>query len=106
MRTVATQPITVSEYSELGRALRAVGPAVIEGEVQKPRASGRGMLWFSLTDGDAALSCKVFRGQARSLEHTPREGDLVQVEVERPDLYAGNGKLDLIVGQVGLAGEG
>lgn len=107
MRTVATQPITVSEYSsELGRALRAVGPAVIEGEVQKPRASGRGMLWFSLTDGEATLSCKVFRGQVRSLEHRPREGDLVQVEVERPDLYAGSGKLDLIVGQVRLAGEG
>ena len=64
------------------------------------------MLWFSLTDGDGVLSCKVFRGQVRGLEHMPREGDLVQVEVERPDLWTQAGKLDLIVSQIRLAGEG
>jgi exodeoxyribonuclease VII large subunit len=99
--------LTVTEYSaRLGRALRAVGGAVIEGEVQKPKSSGSGMLWFSLTDGDGVLSCKVFRGQVGGLEHVPREGDLVQVEVERPDLWPQAGKLDLIVSQVRLAGEG
>ncbi len=81
MRTISTTTVTVSEYaSQLGHALRAVGPAVIEGEVQKPKSSGSGMLWFSLTDGEAVLSCKVFRGQVEGLEHFPREGDLVQVE--------------------------
>lgn len=103
----ATESLSVSEYaSRLGQALRAVGPATIEGEVQKPKRSPSGMLWFTVTDGDAVLSCKVFRGQVRRLEHTPREGDLVQVDVERPDLWAQAGKLDLIVGQVRLAGEG
>ena len=107
MRTISTTTVTVSEYaSQLGHALRAVGPAVIEGEVQKPKSSGSGMLWFSLTDGEAVLSCKVFRGQVEGLEHFPREGDLVQVDVERPDLWAQAGKLDLIVHQVCLAGEG
>jgi exodeoxyribonuclease VII large subunit len=107
MRTITTHAVTVSEYaSKLGHALRQVGPGVIEGEVQKPKASGSGMLWFSLTDGDAVLSCKVFRGQVGGLEHTPREGDLVKVDVERPDLWPQAGKLDLIVSQVRLAGEG
>jgi exodeoxyribonuclease VII large subunit len=105
--TLQSDVLTVTEYStRLGRALRAVGGAVIEGEVQKPKSSGSGMLWFSLTDGDGVLSCKVFRSQVRGLEHMPREGDLVQVEVERPDLWTQAGKLDLIVSQIRLAGEG
>jgi exodeoxyribonuclease VII large subunit len=90
----------------LGRAVRAVGPATIEGEVQKPKASASGMLWFALTDGDAVLSCKVFRGQLRALEHTPRDGDLVAVDIERPDFWPQAGKLDLIASQIRLAGEG
>lgn len=107
MSTIGTQAVTVSEYaSKLGRALRAVGPAVIEGEVQKIHVTSRGMIFFDLTDGDAVLACKVFAGQVRGLEHSPREGDLVQVQVDRPDLWAQRGSLSLIVSQVRLAGEG
>jgi exodeoxyribonuclease VII large subunit len=90
----------------LGRALRTADGAVVEGEVQKPKRSASGALWFSLTDGDAVLPCKVFSSQVRTLQHAPREGDLVRVEVERPDLWTQAGKLDLIVGQIRLAGEG
>jgi exodeoxyribonuclease VII large subunit len=105
--TVQTEVLTVTAYSaRLGRALRTVGGAVIEGEVQKPKKSGSGALWFSLTDGDATLPCKVFPSQVRALQYAPSEGDLVQVEVERPDLWAQAGKLDLIVSQIRLAGEG
>ena len=107
LETVQTEVLTVTAYSaRLGRALRTVGSAVIEGEVQKPKSSGSGALWFSLTDGDSVLPCKVFPNQVRALQHAPREGDLVQVEVERPDLWAQAGKLDLIVSQICLAGEG
>jgi exonuclease VII large subunit len=68
--TTITAAISVTEYaSRLGRAVRAVGGAVIEGEVQKARTSGSGMLWFSLTDGDAVLSCKVFARERRRMEH-------------------------------------
>lgn len=105
--TVQSGVLSVTAYStRLARALRAVGSAVIEGEVQKPKTSGSGTLWFSLTDGESVLPAKVFRSQVRALEHTPREGDLVQVEVDRPDLWAQAGKLDLIISQVRLAGEG
>ena len=76
----------VSEYAaRIGRALRQVGGGVVEGEVQKPTRSGRGMLFFDITDGEARLSCKVFGRDVGRLEHEPRHGDLVQVLVERPD---------------------
>ncbi len=107
MPTLNSTAVTVSEYAALlGRAVRAVGPATLEGEVQKPRSSASGMLWFTLTDGDAVLSCKVFRGQIGALEHKPRDGDLVQVDVDRPDFWPQAGKLDLIASQIRLAGEG
>ena len=90
----------------MSRVLRSVGGATVEGEIQKPKRSASGAFWFSLTDGNAVLSCKVFGRQVERLEHVPREGDLVRVEVERPDLWTQAGKLDLIVGQIRLAGEG
>ena len=102
-----TQALTVTEYAtRLGRALRQVGAAVIEGEIQKVITTQRGMVFFDLTDGESLLSCKVFPREARRLEHRPSPGDLVQVRVERPDLYAERGALNLIVSQIRLAGEG
>jgi exodeoxyribonuclease VII large subunit len=104
---VETAPLTVAEYaSRVGRALRAVGAAVVEGEVQRPSISTRGLMYFDLSDGDARLSCKVWPQDVRRLEHRPRAGDLVRVHVDRPELFAGAGKLDLVVSRVRLAGEG
>ncbi len=97
----------VSEYAaRIGRALRQVGGGVVEGEVQKPTCSGGGMLFFDITDGEAKLSCKVFSRDVQRLEHVPRHGDLVQVQIERPDFYAATGRVSVIVTGVRLAGEG
>ncbi len=99
--------VTVTEYSaRLGYALRQVGPAVIEGEVQKVNRSQRGMVFFELTDGSSLLECKVFPRDAATLERTPKPGDLVQVRVDRPDFYPAQGSLSIIVSAVRLAGEG
>ncbi len=99
--------VTVTEYSaRLGFALRQVGPAVIEGEVQKVNRSQRGMVFFELTDGSSLLGCKVFPRDAATLERTPKPGDLVQVRVDRPDFYPAQGSLSIIVSAVRLAGEG
>ena len=98
---------SVSEYAaRIGRALRQVGGGVVEGEVQKPRRVGSGMLVFDLTDGEALLSCKVFARDVRGLEHEPRHGDLVQVAIDRPDFWAQTGRVSVIVTAVRLAGEG
>jgi exodeoxyribonuclease VII large subunit len=105
--STSTAAISVAEYSaRIARALRAVGGGVVEGEVQKPKSTPGGMLVFDLTDGTAKLACKVFRSQVAGLQHQPRHGDLVQVCIERPDLWAQAGKLDVIVSDILLAGEG
>jgi exodeoxyribonuclease VII large subunit len=102
-----TGAITVGEYAaRLGRALRAVGAAVIEGEVQKVSRTQRGMVYFELTDGEALLSCKAFARDAARFDRQPQTGDLVQVQVDRPDFYLARGSLSLIVSAVRLAGEG
>ncbi|MDQ3741262.1 MAG: exodeoxyribonuclease VII large subunit, partial [Actinomycetota bacterium] len=98
----------VSEYAaRIGRALRQVGGGIVEGEVQRPkRVGGGGMLVFDISDGEAVLACKVFARDLRRLDHEPRHGDLVQVRIERPDFYAANGRVSVIVTGVRLAGEG
>ena len=103
---VAGEPLSVSDYaSQLGSALRKVGGAVLEGEVQEPSSPGRsGMFFFDLTDGKSVLSCKVFRHALKRLKHRPKHGDLVRVIVDRPDLY--NGNLNLVVSNIELAGVG
>jgi exodeoxyribonuclease VII large subunit len=104
---VKSGALTVSEYaSRLGYVLREVGGASLEGEVQNQKLTPRGMLFFSLTDGEASLSCKVFARDVARLEHRPKNGDLVRVQVDRPDFYAANGSLSLIVSELALAGEG
>jgi exodeoxyribonuclease VII large subunit len=105
--TVDTKALTVSAYAaHLGRAVRNVGGGIVEGEVQKPQRSRGGLLYFDITDGEARLSCKVFKGQIDRLQHEPKEGDLVKVKVDRPDFWPGAGRLSLIVADVELAGVG
>jgi exodeoxyribonuclease VII large subunit len=105
--TSATATITVSDYAALiGRVVRSVGSAVIEGEVQRPKPTSRGMLFFDITDGEACLSCKVFPRQAGRLGHNPSHGDLVEIVVDRPDFWQQKGNLNLIVSDVRLTGEG
>jgi exodeoxyribonuclease VII large subunit len=104
--TASTTAVSVAEYAaRITRALRGVGPGVVEGEVLKPKLSS-GMLWFELTDGTAKLACKVFRSDVASLEHRPQHGDRVQAQIDRPDLWPQGGRLDVIVSEIRLAGEG
>jgi len=105
--TLETPAVTVSAYStRIERAVKDVGGALVEGEVQKPQRSRGGLLYFDITDGDATLSCKIFGRQIRRLQHTPKDGDLVQIKIERPDFWSTAGKLSLIVSDVKLAGVG
>src|SRR4051812_37530453 len=103
----STAAITVAEYSaRIVRALRTVGGGFVEGEVQKPKVTPRGLLVFDLTDGTAKLACKVFRHQIPGLEHYPCNGDLVQVRIDRPDVWPMAGRLEVIASAISLAGEG
>jgi exodeoxyribonuclease VII large subunit len=106
-RSSTSGVLSVTQYaSRLGSAVRHVGEADLEGEVQRVQRRANGMYWFSLTDGEAVLSCKIFARDAVRLEHQPKEGDLVRVRVDRPDFYAAQGSVSLIVSALSLAGEG
>jgi exodeoxyribonuclease VII large subunit len=102
-----TDVVSVTEYSAgIVRALGTVGGGIVEGEVQEPQLAPNGMLYFTLTDGEALLRCKVFSRDAQRLEHAPGHGDLVQVRIDRPDYFARRGSLSVIVSELRLAGEG
>jgi exodeoxyribonuclease VII large subunit len=102
-----TKALTVSAYAaRLGKAVRDVGGGIVEGEVQKPQRTRTGLLYFEITDGEARLTCKVFKKQIERLKHEPSEGDLVKVRVARPDFWPGAGRLSLIVSDIELAGVG
>ena len=101
-------PLSVSAYAaRIQLAVKRAGSALVEGEVRDtPRLTNGGMLFFSLTDGRACITCKVFSRDRLRLGHLPKQGDLVKVRVDRPDFYPAAGQLTLIVSQVELAGEG
>lgn len=102
-----TATVSVAEYSSrIVHSLRTVGGALVEGEVQKPKSHPSGMLFFDLTDGTARLACKVFRNDVAKLEYNPRHGDLVQVWIDRPNFWVEGGRLDAVVSDIRLAGEG
>ncbi|MGB7587459.1 MAG: exodeoxyribonuclease VII large subunit [Solirubrobacterales bacterium] len=106
-QALETSALTVSAYSaRIQHAVSSVGEAIVEGEVQKPKKSRSGLLYFDITDGDATLSCKVFKRQIDGLRHEPKDGDLVRITIDRPDFWPTAGKLDLIVIDVELAGVG
>jgi exodeoxyribonuclease VII large subunit len=106
MKATATA-LSVTQYAaRIDSAVRSVGGAVVEGEVQKLHRSGPGHLFFDLTDGSSVLSCKVWAQEARRLRHRPADGELVLARVTRPDLWKQAGRLSLVVSDLKLAGDG
>src|SRR5262245_50126525 len=90
-RATGRRVISVAQYAAvLNRAVRAAGPAIIEGEIQEPRARKVGVLRFMLADGDGnALSCTYLPWLIDTpLSHMPRHGDLVRVLVREPEFHA------------------
>jgi exodeoxyribonuclease VII large subunit len=102
-------PIAVADYaSRIGRALREAGPAVVEGEVQRPKQGGRGVWWFDLTDGEIVLPCSYLPWLTRSKgpTHAPKHGDRVRIRVRHTEFWGGGGRLRVVVDDVEAAGEG
>lgn len=102
-------PIAVADYAaRIGRALRTAGPAVVEGEVQRPKQGGRGVWWFDLTDGENVLPCSYLPWLTRSKAptHRPAHGDRVRIRVRHTEFWGGGGRLRVVVDDVETAGEG
>lgn len=105
-------PIGVADYAaRIGSALRHAGPAVVEGEVQRPKEGGRGVWWFDVTDGEHVLPCSYLPWLARRRggagpTHRPRHGDRVRVRVRHTEFWGKGGRLRVVVDDVEAAGEG
>lgn len=81
-------------------------PAVwVRGQISGLRIQSSGHFYFSLKDGDAILGCAMFRLEAGRIRFEPKDG----LEVEafgRIEVYAVQGKYQLVVREMRLAGVG
>ncbi|WP_420635876.1 exodeoxyribonuclease VII large subunit [Candidatus Palauibacter sp.] len=101
--------VTVSELNEAARGTleSRFGNLWVRGEVANWRVSPAGHRYFSLRDQDrdASVSCVLFRGDAWRLPADPDAGMEVFVQ-GRPTLYPAQGRFQLRVRSIEMAGEG
>ena len=64
----------------------------VEGEVSNYVQSAAGHVYFTLKDGNAQLSCVLWRSLAASLEHLPANGDAVMVHGRVYNMYTSSWK--------------
>lgn len=103
----APAPVTVSE---LTRQIKDVlggtfADVLVQGEVASMTPHRSGHWYFTLKDASASLSCVMFRGWNQHLRWQPRTGDEVVVTGQL-DVYAPQGKYNLLVRRIQRAGEG
>jgi exodeoxyribonuclease VII large subunit len=77
----------------------------VEGEISNLAQPGSGHLYFTLKDEGAQIRAAMFRGQARLLRFTPKQGQKVLVRA-RLSLYVPRGDYQLIVEHMEEAGLG
>lgn len=77
----------------------------VQGEISNFKAQSSGHLYFTLKDGQAQLSCALFRGNTRGLSKMPKDGDKVTV-TGSISVYAPRGNYQMIVKTLQFAGVG
>lgn len=80
-------------------------PVAVRGEISGFSRAASGHCYFSLKDENGQIRCAMFRRAANSLEFSPRDGDLVEVQ-GRLGVYETRGDLQLIVENMRQAGQG
>lgn len=77
----------------------------LEGEISGLKTQSSGHIYFSLKDSSSLLSAVMFRGSAQHLSFFPKDGMKVQVS-GKLSVYPPQGRYQLIVSKMSLAGEG
>lgn len=77
----------------------------LEGEISGLKVQSSGHIYFSLKDSTSLLSAVMFRGSAQHLSFFPKDGMKVQVS-GKLSVYPPQGRYQLIVSKMSLAGEG
>ena len=86
--------------------LEGTFPAIrLEGEISGLKAQSSGHIYFSLKDSSSLVSAVMFRGSAQHLSFFPKDGMKVQV-AGKLSVYPPQGRYQLIVSKMSLAGEG
>jgi len=77
----------------------------IEGEISNYRPSSTGHIYFTLKDEKAAIAAVLFKGKARSLFFTPRDGLKVRASGSL-SVYGARGSYQIVVDKMEEAGSG
>ncbi len=77
----------------------------LEGEISGLKVQSSGHIYFSLKDSSSLVSAVMFRGSAQHLSFFPKDGMKVQVS-GKLSVYPPQGRYQLIVSKMSLAGEG
>ena len=86
--------------------LEGTFPAIrLEGEISGLKTQSSGHIYFSLKDSSSLVSAVMFRGSAQHLSFFPKDGMKVQVS-GKLSVYPPQGRYQLIVSKMSLAGEG
>lgn len=101
------KPLSVSDFTRAfkGFAERQFGDVSIEGEVSYFTPHRSGHWYFAVKDEGAVLNCVMFRGNNATLRWSPEVGARVVVHGGL-DIYAPQGKYNLLVRRMERAGEG
>lgn len=84
---------------------RAFGPVWVEGEIANLKLAGSGHAYFTLREGDAALSCAMWRSSVQRLRFRLAAGKQVRVH-GKLGIYAAQGKFQMYVDRAEPAGLG
>ena len=102
-----SKPLSVTEFTRVFKSMaeRQFGDVSIEGEVSYFTPHRSGHWYFAIKDAGAVLNCVMFRGSNASLRWSPEVGERVIVHGGL-DIYAPQGKYNLLVRRMERAGEG
>ena len=102
-----TAYLSVSEVTRLFNDIleQSFPQLLFRGEISQLTAAQSGHLYFTLKDEGAQVSCVMWAGTARTLRFRPAAGMAVRCH-GRPNVYPGNGRLQVIVSRMVEDGAG
>tara|TARA_R110002126_G_scaffold86474_18_gene208798 strand:- start:3921 stop:5453 length:1533 start_codon:yes stop_codon:yes gene_type:complete len=99
--------LTVTQLTgEIERRLKDLGRVAVEGEISGLKKAGSGHVYFTLKDGQSAVSCAIWRSRVAAATRTPLEEGQRVVCHGRLDVYKPRGSYSLIVERVERRGLG
>ena len=106
-KSESPNPLSISQVNRLFQGVleQNVPHLFFEGEIGQFTRAASGHLYFTLKDEQSELSAVMWRGSVSALRFSPEAGDQVAC-VGKPSVYVKNGRLQVVVQRMQLAGEG